>query len=351
MQIQANFRRVLILLAAAAFWGCGSQEGARSALTGKVGAAGEIVVVCEEAVWNGAVGDTLRSVFDQPFPVLPQYEPWFDLVHLEPESFDRFWKPHRNIVVLELADRVDTQEPQVQIFKEKYAREQLYVVGKARNANALAGALHERSQELLSAFHSIEVDRYVGLISLSQNEVIRDELGKRLGLQLTVPRDARWAKKNAEFHWIDRQLTRMKGGDNHDVQQGFFIYREPYVSDEQFSMGERLRKRNEVLKAHVPGPTPRSYMTTEMRYTPSYEEVLFNGGFASELRGLWRIEGDYMGGPFYSLTAYDERSGELVTVEGYAYAPFFDKREYMREVEAIVRSLIWYEAPETPAAP
>ena len=320
-------------------------------MTGKVGAAGEIVVVCDEAVWNGAVGDTLRSIFDQPFPVLPQYEPWFDLVHLEPEAFDRFWKPHRNIVVLELADRVDTQEATVKIFKEKYAREQLYVVGKARNANALAGALHERSQELLSAFHSIEVDRYAGLISLSQNEVIRDELGKRLGLQLTVPRDARWAKKNAEFHWIDRQLTRMKGGDNHDVQQGFFIYREPYVSDEQFSMGERLRKRNEVLKAHVPGPTPRSYMTTEMRYTPSYEEVLFNGGFASELRGLWRIEGDYMGGPFYSLTAYDERSGELVTVEGYAYAPFFDKREYMREVEAIVRSLIWYEAPVTPAAP
>jgi hypothetical protein len=351
MQIQASFRRVLLLLAAAAFWGCGSQEGARSALTGKVGAAGEIVVVCDEAVWNGAVGDTLRSIFDQPFPVLPQYEPWFDLVHLEPEAFDRFWKPHRNIVVLELADRVDTQEANVKIFKEKYAREQLYVVGKARNASALAGALHERSQELLSAFHSIEVDRYAGLISLSQNEVIRDELGKRLGLQLTVPRDARWAKKNAEFHWIDRQLTRMKGGDNHDVQQGFFIYREPYVSDEQFSMGERLRKRNEVLKAHVPGPIPRSYMTTEMRYTPSYEEVLFNGGFASELRGLWRIEGDYMGGPFYSLTAYDERSGELVTVEGYAYAPFFDKREYMREVEAIVRSLIWYEAPETPAAP
>ena len=71
-------------------------------------------------------------------------------------------------------------------------------------------------------------------------------------------------------------------------------------------------------------------MTTEMRYT-LHEEVVFNDGFASELRGLWRIEGDYMGGPFYSLTAYDERR-RIATVEGYAYA-FFDKREYMREVE------------------
>ena len=83
-----------------------------------------------------------------------------------------------------------------------------------------------------------------------------------------------------------------------------------------------------------------------MRYVPSYEEVVFNGKFASELRGLWRIENGYMGGPFYSLTTLDERSGELVTVEGYTYAPYFDKREYMREAESIVRSLQWAEPKE-----
>jgi hypothetical protein len=350
MQTPVNFNAACIGIALL-IGGCGSQEGARSALTSKVGASGEVVVVCDDAVWTGEAGDSLRAIFDQPFPVLPQYEPWFDLVHLEPESFDRFWKPHRNIIVLELADRVDTQTPNVNLYKEKYAREQLYVVGKARDVKGLAQALAERSQELLSAFHGMEVSRYAGLIGLSENEVIQTELGELAGLRLTVPRDARWAKKNDEFLWIDRQLTRMKGGDNHDVQQGFFIYREPYTDDQQFSMQERIRKRNEMLRAHVPGPTPRTYMTTEMRYTPSYEEVVFNGGFASELRGLWRIEGDYMGGPFYSLTVYDERTGELVTVEGYAYAPFFDKREYMREVEAIVRSLVWYEAPPKAPAP
>jgi hypothetical protein len=142
-------------------------------------------------------------------------------------------------------------------------------------------------------------------------------------LELTLPRDARWAKKNNEMGWIDRQLTRMKGGDNHDVQQGFVIYREPYTSDQQFSMQARLAKRNSVMREHLPGPTKGSYMTTEMRYVPSYEEVVFNGQFASELRGLWRIENNYMGGPFYSLTVLDERSGELVTVEGYTYAPYF----------------------------
>ena len=189
MQTPVSFKSVVIALCVV-LASCGSQEGARSALTGKVGAAGEIVVVCDETVWSGAAGDTLRAIFDQPFPVLPQYEPWFDLVHLEPESFDRFWKPHRNVIILELADRVDTQIPEIKIFKEKYAHEQLYVGGKARDAAGLATALDARGLELLSAFHRIEVDRYAGLIGLSENEVIRDELGQRAGLHLHLHDDA-----------------------------------------------------------------------------------------------------------------------------------------------------------------
>tara|TARA_Y100000385_G_scaffold172510_1_gene178598 strand:+ start:1270 stop:2283 length:1014 start_codon:yes stop_codon:yes gene_type:complete len=334
------------LFAFAALNGCGSQEGARYALPGKVGASGEIVIVCENSVWSGAVGDTLRSIFGQPFPVLPQYEPWFDLVHLTPESFDRFWKPHRNIIDLELADRVDTQTAKVSIYREKYARNQIYIEGTARTSDALAKSLADRGEEMRSILHRTEVDRFGQLVALDENEVIKSELVDRMRLELTVPRDARWAKKNDEIGWIDRQLTRMKGGDNHDVQQGFVIYREPYLSDQQFSMQARLDKRNAVMRKHLPGPTKGSYMTTEMRYVPSYEEVVFNGQFASELRGLWRIENNYMGGPFYSLTMLDERSGELVTVEGYTYAPYFDKREYMREAESIVRSLQWAEPKE-----
>jgi len=51
------------------------------------------------------------------------------------------------------------------------------------------------------------------------------------------------------------------------------------------------------------------------------------------------MENDFMGGPFFSMTMYDEPNQRIVTVEGYAYAPYFDKREYIREVEAVVKSL------------
>ena len=319
--------------------GCGSQEGARNALPSKVGASGELVVVCTKSDWESAAGDTIRSIFNRPFRVLPQYEPQFDLVHLTPDAFDRFWKPHRNILVLEVADRVDTQTANLKIYREKYSRDQIYMEGKARNIPELALAIAERKQDMIGVLHRAEVERFESLIKLDYDEVIQRELAQWLDLELIVPRDAQWAKQSDSFGWIDRQLTRMKGGDNHDVQQGYFIYTEPYTSDSLFSMESRLSIRNKMLRAHVKGQAPQSFMTTELRYVPSYEEVVFNGEFASELRGLWKMENDYMGGPFYSLTTYDKDSGMLITVEGYAYAPYFDKREYMREVEAVVRSL------------
>lgn len=337
MQIQAHFNYLIVLLMG--LMACGSQEGARMPLPGKVGASGELIVVTDKHVWEGELGDTLRSIFGRAYAVLPQYEPEFDLVFLPRDEFDRFWKPHRNIIDIDLGDRIDTQDPSVEIYRDRFASGQLFVAGKGKNTSDLALEFHERRADLLSVFHREEVNRFGQLISLSTNDALSRDLADRHGVMLILPKDAQLAQESEDFVWIDRQMTRMKGGDNHDVQQGIFIYFEPYVSDTLLSMQARIRQRNAVLRRHVEGPTPGSYMTTELRYHPTYEEVAFKGEFASELRGLWRVENDYMGGPFYSLTTYDAVRGRLVTVEGYSYAPYFDKREYMREIESVVQSL------------
>ena len=62
---------------------------ARAALLpGKVGPSGEVVMVVSESVWNLGVGAAVDSVFLRPVRVLPQYEPRFDVLRLDPEEFD-----------------------------------------------------------------------------------------------------------------------------------------------------------------------------------------------------------------------------------------------------------------------
>lgn len=322
--------------------GCTDPVGEGATLPSHVGAAGELLVVMDypDAEASQPLIDSLLAVFEHPYGVLPQLEPSFDVMVLARAEFDRFWKPHRNVLDVVIADRVDTQEPSVKMIRNKYARGQVYIRAMSKSPRDLAELLSKRAYEMREALHDAELERFSNLHGLDVNEVIANRLRQEWGLQLQVPSDVQWAKSGEDFVWLDRQLTRLKGGDNHDVQQGIFIYTEPYVSEDQLSMESRLDRRNAVLMKQVPGPTPGSFMTTELRYFPTYEEVDFRGEFASELRGLWRMENDYMGGPFFSLTVPDLARNRLVTVEGYAYAPFFDKRDYIREVEAMVKSLV-----------
>lgn len=341
-----------VFLATVGFTGCTDSVGEGQALPSHVGASGELLVVLDapESEAVQVLLDSIVAVFEDPYDVLPQLEPSFTLMILPRSEFDRFWKPHRNVLDIDLGDRLDTQEPSVRMFRDKHARGQVYIRAMGRSASALAQLIAQRAVEMRTVLHNEEIKRFQDLHGLTRNEVVANRLEKEFGIQLTVPEDARWAKSGSDFIWIDRQLTRMKGGDNHDVQQGLFISFEPYVAEEQLTMQARLDQRNALLMKQVPGPTKGSFMTTEMRYHPTYEEVDFGGAFATELRGLWRMENDYMGGPFFSMTTLDVARNRLVTVEGYAYAPFFDKRDYMREVEAMVKSLVILPESSTASA-
>ena len=102
--------------------------------------------------------------------------------------------------------------------------------------------------------------------------------------------------------------------------------------------------RNRMCKAYVGGPADGSYMTTDMHEgITTFRSFTFHGRYTAELRGLWRTEGDFMGGPFVSLTQYDEKHQRIVTVDGYVYAGKKDKRNYMRQVEAIMSTMAFVE--------
>ena len=133
----------------------------------------------------------------------------------------------------------------------------------------------------------------------------------------------------------------------HDVQQGILVYDYPYVDDSTFTRKFLLAKRDSVLKKYMPGPSEGSYMTTEYFYEPEYKEINLDGDYAVEIRGLFKMENAFMGGPFVSITRYDRVRGRIVTAEGFVFAPKFDKREYLREVEAVVKSLSFVESDST----
>ena len=111
-----------------------------------------------------------------------------------------------------------------------------------------------------------------------------------------------------------------------------------YVSDSAFVTGDLLQKRDSVLSHNVPNSLPGSYMSTDKRFIVS-QAFKLRGNYSVEIRGLWMVSGDLMGGPFVSLTTLDLARKRVLTVEGYLYSPKYNKRDYLRQVETMIYSL------------
>jgi hypothetical protein len=82
-------------------------------------------------------------------------------------------------------------------------------------------------------------------------------------------------------------------------------------------------------------------MITEKAYAPSIYESIIDNKPAYEIRGVWKIADDKipMGGPFINYAIEDKVNNRYLVAEGYVYAPSLDKREYVFELESIIKSI------------
>ena len=68
------------------------------------------------------------------------------------------------------------------------------------------------------------------------------------------------------------------------------------------------------------------------------QKMLIND-YTMEARGLWRMKGDFMGGPFVSHTRLDQKNQRIITAEIFVYSPDKMKRNLVRQMEASLYTL------------
>ena len=79
-------------------------------------------------------------------------------------------------------------------------------------------------------------------------------------------------------------------------------------------------------------------MATDLMYKPNTQEIYIGDKQVSETRGLWEVSGQFMAGPFLNyMIEIDE--GETLVLDGFVYSPGTNKRNYIFELEAIIRSV------------
>ena len=123
--------------------------------------------------------------------------------------------------------------------------------------------------------------------------------------------------------------------------QDILIYRYPATEAEPFTKENIISHRNEILKANVPGMFENTWMTTSNGFPVTVAFRKYHGREFAETRGYWEVENDYMGGPFVSQSFYSKDGEYIIVMDAFVYAPKFDKRQYLRQVESILYSWEW----------
>ncbi len=293
------------------------------------GKAGEVLVVIPQQKWDAEIGEAVMEVLSQDQSGLPQSEPFFNLIHVVPDQFSRIFTSHRNILLINV--QPSNEKEKITVQRDQWATPQLLINIYAKSDSGCARLIRDHSKYLVDRINLAERERVIINYKRYQEvELVRDVQAKH-GLTLFIPKGYRMKLDSAKFTWVESETPK--------TLQGIFIYSYPYTGKELFTKERLIEKRNRMLKYYVPGPVSNSWMTTEDLLPPEFQEFEIEGRYIAELRGLWKVENSFMGGPFVSLSTVDEARNRVVTVEGYVYAPNGEKRELLRQVESILHTL------------
>jgi hypothetical protein len=317
-------------------------EPAARRLPASVGGQGEVLVVMEQAHWDGPPGAALRALLEQPLARLPQREPRFKVAHTVPSAFGNLLSTHHNVVNAVIGAAADTTA--VQRIVEPYAKGQLMVQVSAPEPQTWLELVRTRSDAMIVLIEEHQRERITSRLKSQQDAALVGSLRTAHALTLSVPAGYRVVEQQPEITWLQRDRLMSGSGLEHNVIEGILVYHYPYTSDSTFTMEYLVEMRDNVTSRHVRGPSEGSYMVVQRSFgdldlMPDSRSVQVDGRFGYLIHGLYGMHGAKMGGPFVSLTTIDEERGRVVTVEGFVYAPQFDKREYLRELEAILFSL------------
>ena len=329
---------VAIILMVSMMTACAENRN-RSGKDRSTGGTAEILVVVQnDDQWNGRIGDSLRHFFCDYQYGLPQPESRNDLKHIKEAGFsDLFMK---NKCILQVEIKPSLEKAVAETAENLWAAPQRYVKISAPDITSWVELFDKQKEVYQQWFDQVERARILNVFRPTKDENIEKAIANKFGFTLTVPQGFFIAKDEPDFMWLRKELERSSAC--------IVIYQTPYLDTLQFEVNSLVAMRDMMMQQHIPGPLEGSYMGTETEFVPPLVTTAkdFPAGYAKEMRGMWKVVNDYMGGPFVSYTFADDRTGKLVTVEGYYYEPNQKKRNMLLQLESIAYSLKFVESDE-----
>ena len=305
---------------------CSSNPSGHKPSTGKTNEL--LVVVNNETLHKGHVGSVISEFFGQILTGLPQPEKTFDVAFIYEPGFGQMFKTHHNIFIVDINASFD--KPVIETHSDLWAKPQRIIKMTVHDEATFFEEFEEKKESFMMYFNVNERRRAAQAFGSIEDLKIKKFITKKFDLNILIPKNFYVAKEQQNFVWIRRE--------GQEFSQGILIYTIPYHDTSVFP-DEIIKLRDRMTKDNVLGPSEGSFMRVSMVEPPESHRIEFNGMFAVEMRGMWELDGDFMGGPFINYTVLDEQNQRIVTVDGFVYYPNKDKKNLTRQLESLIYTL------------
>jgi hypothetical protein len=318
------------------------------------GSVDNIYMVCNESLWNGAVGDSFRNQFEALFPVTPQPEPLFDIRFIEASKFNKVHRTHRAIIVLaDLSDNDDkgtqmirtalgeekikkameNRSSRIAFHKNRWAMGQVVIYWFAPNKAALMESISKDYKDVIEIINKLDAETLSKQVYADgQSQRLNDSIKTTFGFEMKIPRDFNIAYRDSNTTWLyeDRQ----KSSNN------ILIHIINGIDNKKMSKDSLIAIRNRLSKKYFSSWAEGSFMEVDDENLPIYfTEMKFQEIRTLQARGIWRMEKDFMGGSFVTYMLPDVKNNRIIFMDAFVYAPGQKKRPEMRRLDAIFSTL------------
>ena len=325
---------LLLAISLVALSACKNSGSKEKFLPPSTGGINSLMVIMDTELWRGPVGEKIRDEFAAQIIGLPQIEPLFTLTQVPPKVFKGTTTHARSILYVE-----QDSTSLAHIKDDAYAKPQKVAVVTGPTEEVMIRNLDSLADRAIKEFKSNEIAEAQRRFerSLSKDEALEEEFG----IKLNVPSLYKVGKREDNFVWMDIQIP--KGTMN------VIAYEMPwdYFSNDSTFVDDIVRMRDSIGEKYIPGPYENTFMITEKAFSPYVFPAEIGGKKAAEVKGVWEISGYPMAGPFLNYIINDKENDRKMVIEGFTFAPSEAKRDYMFELEAILKTIEFLPSKDT----
>lgn len=324
------------------------------------GSLGHAVVVMDSTQFNSQTAEAIRETYGGWIQYIPGKPPRFDLRFRDFDTNDQLedLKRFRNLIVAApindstnvgdfmralLSDEIEQRVKDGEVFafplKDQWYRDQWVMLLTSTSDSALAEQIRNSRKTLVDNLVDKELDRW--------KEEIYDR-GEKVELEDSLWQNHGW-KIRVQHDWIRHlDTTYTVNGE----KQHFLTMRRPLPENDRWFWAWWKdmpninpvdddwinSRRDSLMEKWIRGSRDSSYVTTAYNRPLQTETFRMNGDMVYETRGVWTMTHDAMAGPFVNFTVFDDESRRLFMLEFAQFAPKYDKRRFVRQFRAMLRT-------------